>query len=217
MQSDASMRLPLFVFVMALAAPLAALAAPVAESPACALSASIPIGGATTLSWTTTNTQHFSIEGVGYLAPVSAGSIRVWVGTKTAYLGTALGKGGTASCITSVTQPPDASWPACTLSLKPASIPPGGTATLSWQTRNAEFLVLDNGIGTSTPVFRGQTLVSVATSTTYTGIAKSGEKTASCAITLGISAEPPPTCSMSVLRPIIGSGQSAVVYWESTD
>jgi len=215
MQSDASIRPLLFMFVAAIA-PFAALAAPVAESPTCSLSASVPIGGATTLSWTTTNTQHFSIEGIGYLAPVSAGSIRVRVGTTTAYLGTATGRGGIASCITSVTQPPDASWPACVLSLKPASIPPGGTATLSWQTRNAEFIVLDNGIGTSTPVLRGQTLVSAATSTTYAGIAKSGAKTASCAITLGISAELPPTCSMSVLRPMIGSGQSAVVYWEST-
>ena len=215
MQSDASVRHPLlFVFVVAIA-PLAVLAAPIAESSTCSLSASVPIGGATTLSWTTTNTQHFSIEGIGYLAPVSAGSIRVRVGTTTAYFGTASGTGGIASCITSVTQPPDASWPACVLSLKPASIPPGGTATLSWQTRNAEFFVLDNGVGTSTPISSGQTLVSVATSTAYSGVVKNGAKTASCAITLGVSAAPPPTCSMSVSRSTIIGGQSVTVSWES--
>ena len=213
-QSATYIRSLLLVFA-AVGVPLIAAGFSVVENPTCSLSASIPIGGATTLSWTTANTQHFLIEGIGYLAPVSAGSIRVRVGTTTMYLGTATGRGGVASCITSVTQPPDASWPACVLSLEPASIPPGDAATLSWQTRNAEFLVLDNGVGTSTPVSSGQIVISAATSTTYAGIAKSGAKTASCTILLHISAAPPPTCSMSVLRPMIGSGQSAVVYWES--
>jgi YD repeat-containing protein len=69
---------------------------------------------------------------------------------------------------TQVTQVAGAAAPTGTFSASPASISPGGSATLSWTSANATSAAIDNGVGAVSPVAGGSVQVSPSATTTYT-------------------------------------------------
>ena len=163
-------------------------------APSCTLSAvpsTISQGGMTTLSWTSANATSLSIDqGVGLVAP-AGGSVAVFPATSRTYTATATGSGGTATCAATVTVTAPPPPPTCALGATPASIPAGSAATLSWTTSNATSLVVDQGVGSVTPVAAGTRSVTPGTTTTYTATATGGGGTATCSVTVTVTGSVP--------------------------
>ena len=181
---------------------------PPPPSPTCTLDGSpisIVAGGSSILSWITTNATTFTIDqSIGPVIPVVGGSIMVAPVATTTYSGTAIGPGGVAHCSVQIKvtppPPPPPGAPTCTLSASPPSIPAGNTSSLSWTTANATTFVINQGVGTSTPVLGGSTTVSPTVTTTYTGTAEGPGGTTTCQTTIIVVPPPPPplpTCSLS--------------------
>ena len=98
--------------------------------------------------------------------------------------------------------------------IAPETIDAGESVTLSWETGNADQVVIDNGIGTvgvsgrwTTAPGSGETFTLIAT-----GPGGTVSKTASVAVKT-----PAPTAFLAVYPYEIEAGQNVVVYWSSTE
>ena len=111
--------------------------------------------------------------------------------TTTTYTATATGSGGTATCAATVTVTVPPGPPTCTLGATPASIPSGSAATLSWTTSNATSLVVNQGVGSVTPVAAGTRSVTPVTTTTYTATATGSGGTATCSVMVTVTGSVP--------------------------
>jgi hypothetical protein len=165
---------------------------PPPPAPTCTLVAnpnSITQGGSSSLQWTTTNANSFSIDnGVGSVSPVSGGSTTVSPTNTTTYTGTATGANGqTVTCqgTVTVTTPGGNPTPACFLNANPTSINQGGSATLTWGGTNIQSVSINNGIGNQN--VNGSTNVSPSNTTTYTGnfVSTTGQ-TITCSATVNV-------------------------------
>ena len=125
-------------------------------------------GGTSTLTWSTSNATSLTIDnGVGSVSPQS-GSVAVKVNSTTTFTATAQGPGGSTTATATVTVSPVT----VSLTASPNSIPPGGTATLSWTSNDAVTVVIDHGVGqVDPPQPSGSKSVSPAVTTTYTATA----------------------------------------------
>jgi peptidoglycan-associated lipoprotein len=88
--------------------------------------------------------------------------------------------------------PPPPPQPTASLTVNPGTIDKGQSATLTWQTSNANDVSIDNGIGAVQP--NGSQQVSPSDSTTYTLTAKGdgGTQTATARVTVNAPPPPPP-------------------------
>jgi peptidoglycan-associated lipoprotein len=88
--------------------------------------------------------------------------------------------------------PPPPPQPTASLTVNPGTIDKGHSATLTWQTSNANDVSIDNGIGAVQP--NGSQQVSPSDSTTYTLTAKGdgGTQTATARVTVNAPPPPPP-------------------------
>ncbi len=187
------------------------------QAPACTLSASpnsIQQGGSSTLTWTTSNATSVSIDnGIGGVA--TGGSYVVAPSQSTTYTLTATGPGGTVHCTAPITvtiTPP----PSCTLSASPSTVTNNGQTTLYWTTNNVTSFVIDQGVGSVSPVGSGSITVTPGGSRTYTGTATGPGGTVTCATTVSVNSyNPGPSCTMSVSPSTIDSGDSSTLRWDS--
>ncbi|MDR3546789.1 MAG: hypothetical protein P4M11_00700 [Candidatus Pacebacteria bacterium] len=147
--------------------------------------ASITTGSSSTLSWACTNST--SSTGSGFsTGSATSGSVSVSPTSTTSYTVTCTGTGGTAnhSATVTVTAPVK---PTVSLTANPTSISSGKNSQLSWTSSNATSCSIDQGVGTVTPVNRGNTNVSPSSTTTYTltctGSGGSATDTATVSIT----------------------------------
>ena len=124
----------------------------------------VTLGESTTISWQTTNTTEVTFDnGIGRKA--TTGSVVVTPMNTTTYTMTAIGAGGQSTrTITVEVNSPDAPQ-IDSFTASQASITPGQTVTLSWQTTDADTVTIDNGLGNQ-PV-DGQTSVTPMATTTY--------------------------------------------------
>lgn len=176
----------------------------------------VTAGQFSTLSWQSTGATSVSFSPAlpnedEQPLPLS-GSAPVVPTTTTTYTATATGQGGTtatASVTVTVTQPA----PTLTLTVSPASIIAGQKATLTWSSKNATTVTIDNGAGTVSPAASGTVDVTPSATTTYTATATGpgGSTTATAMVTvqqqLAITLTADPTS--------IASGQSATLTWAS--
>lgn len=124
--------------------------------------ATIGAGQSATLSWNSANATSLSIDqGIG---PVTApsGSMTVSPAATTTYTITATN--GTASATAQATVNTPLS---VVLTASPANITPGQQSKLTWNSRGATTLTIDNGVGAVTGA-QGSVTVSPAQTTTYT-------------------------------------------------
>jgi phospholipase C len=125
----------------------------------------VGVGQSTSLRWTSTNATGLSIDhGIGAIssASIANGSITVSPAANTTYTITATNSTAIATAQATVTAPLSV-----ILSASPANITPGQSSTLSWNSRGATSLTIDNGIGVQTAL-QGSVIVSPAQTTTYT-------------------------------------------------
>jgi hypothetical protein len=105
--------------------------------------------------------------------------------------------------------------PACTISIIPNSVPYGGSATVTWTSRNADHVVFQ-GLG---EVARsGSFPVKDITSTRALALAVVGSQGSSSCYTV-VNVEPvvvyTPTCVISAHPSVIKAGESASLSWGS--
>ncbi len=169
--------------------------------------ASIVVGSSSTLTWTSTGATSASInQGIG---TVAVNGSRVVSPTATlTYTITAKNSSGTTTATAKVTVviPP----PTVSFSASPATIPPGGSATLSWTTTGATSASIDQSIGTVALI--GSKVVKPTATKTYTITVKGsgGTVTAKAMVTVAAT---PPTVSFSATPAIIEPGQSSKLTW----
>ncbi len=109
--------------------------------------------------------------------------------------------------------------PTARLTASPLTIGRGRSATLQWNTTNAQSVTIDNSIGAVTPAAAGSTRVTPTETTTYTltatGVAGTPPVTASVTI---VVTEPWPTARLTVSPSRIVRGRrSAVLSWSTTN
>ncbi|HEX2792560.1 MAG TPA: hypothetical protein VHO23_02500, partial [Candidatus Paceibacterota bacterium] len=188
----------------------------VPDAPVCTLTASpstINEGGSSTLKWTTENATSVTInQGVGSVS--LNGSRAVSPQSSTTYTLTATGNGKTVNCYATVTVEKNPELPVCTLTASPTTIIRGSAATLTWTTKNATSVRIDQGIG---PVSANDTRSVMPTqTTTYTLTATGNGKTVYCdtIITVIPPQEPEsPVCTLTASPTQITRGGSAVLAW----
>ena len=197
---------------------------PPPSAPTCTLSASptsVSTGDYTTLTWTTTHADTFTIDhGIGSVSPAVGGSIHSGAITAdTTFTGTVVSPSGdtaTCSAVVSVNGGGGGGGgPTCSLTVSPTSYTTGGSATLSWGGSGISNVDISNGVATATSS-PGSAVVAPATvgSYTYTGTfhAQTGQ-TLTCTATLvvtggsggctgncgGGGGPPPPVITLSAL------------------
>ena len=80
----------------------------------------------------------------------------------------------------------------CSLTISPATVAPGQSATLSWSSTNSTSFSISPGIGSVAPNASGSRIITPSANTTYTGTAiftgaLSQTKTANCSATVSVS------------------------------
>jgi hypothetical protein len=192
---------------------------------------SVPVGGSTTLNWSTVNATSASIDGFGGV-PVS-GSLSInttGTGTITFYL-TASNSAGSSNASTtisvgSVSPPVTGSRPIAALYVSPSSITSGSAATLTWMTSGASTVTIDNGVkslvGVTGP--SGSISVSPSFTTTYTLTATNAYGSTYSSQVLTVMAAPispvyrwPTINDFHCSNTSVVLGNQAKLYWTVTD
>ncbi|MHB1351674.1 MAG: CAP domain-containing protein [Desulfobulbaceae bacterium] len=103
--------------------------------------------------------------------------------------------------------------PTVDLTSNVATIAPGDSATLSWNSRHGYSVTLDNGIGAVAA--SGSLVVTPAATTTYTIIVTGLAGTVTKSITITVSDSPPPTVRFRATPELIAIGGHALLSWSS--
>ena len=141
----------------------------------------VPFGQPAILTWNSTNTYSCTIEpGIGRVN--LNGSINVSPAATTTYTITATGYAGTTTSSAAVTVIP---LPTMNFSANPSSITVGESATLTWNSVNADSCVIEPGIGNVD--LSGSLVVSPMETTTYTIMATGPAGEASESVTINVA------------------------------
>jgi phospholipase C len=164
------------------------------------------------LSWTSTNATSVSITPIGAVTSTN-GAIDVSPEDTTTYTATATGPGGTSapqSVTVTVAKELDLLFQA-----NPPAITPGQSATLTWTTKGALALSIDNGIGSQSSVASGSVSVSPTTTTTYTATANgTNSQVLTSSVTVTVQNV---IVSLSASNPCIPAGNSTSLSWTSSN
>ena len=173
--------------------------------------ASIPSGGSSTLTWTSTNATSATLNGASVAVN---GSRSVSPTSTTTYTFVATSSSGAhASAQTTVTVGSSGS-PTAGISANPTSIVSGSSSTLTWTSTNATSATLN---GASVAV-NGSQSVSPTSTTTYNFVATgSSGTTASAQATITVTSGGPPTAGLSANPTSIVAGNSSTLTWTTTN
>jgi hypothetical protein len=173
-------------------------------------------GETSTLTWTSENTTHVDIPGVGTNLATSSSAV-VSPATTTTYTGTFYGEDDTQiTCQATITvTPPIVPAPTCALTANPTQVVLGGSSTLTWTSENTTRVDIP-GVGTNLAT-SSSAVVSPATTTTYTGTFYGEDDTQiTCQATITVTLTPEPSCSLSANPTRVSQGGTATLTWSST-
>ena len=147
----------------------AAVQAAAPTGPTVTLSASpttVAVGGASTLTWSSTNATSCTASG-GWLGtrPTSGSESTGALAASTTFTLTCTGAGGSASQSVTVAVTPA---PTVTLSASPTTVVAGGSSTLTWSSTNATSCSASGGWSGSKPVSGSESTGALTTTTTFT-------------------------------------------------
>jgi trimeric autotransporter adhesin len=177
--------------------------------------ATVGAGGASNLSWRSSNATACTAAG-GWSGPVATNG--TWsteaLSNTTVYELTCTGTGGSASQSATVTV--SALAPVITLGAKPSSVDAGGASVLVWSTDNA------TGCSASGAWSGGKTLAgsqpsgALTASATYTLTCTGVRGTASQSVTVSVKS-PAPTVSVAATPSTIANSTSSTLKWTATN
>jgi len=167
-------------------------------------------GESSTLNWQVENADEVTIEGVGSVDP-QTGTTNVSPIQTTVYTLTAKNAVSEAQAtVAVVVETPQPSFLRCQVT--PANIIVGETASLTWQTQNADQVTL-SGVG-AVPLNGSQT-VSPTGNTTYTLTASNANGSISCPLTVQVTDGEVPRILRFIANPMqILAGTSATLLWQ---
>jgi outer membrane protein OmpA-like peptidoglycan-associated protein len=175
---------------------------------------SIPTGGSSTLSWSTSGATSVSISpGIGTVT--ANGSTTVSPASTTTYTLSATGSDGRT--ITAAVQVTVGAVTAqiVRFAANPASIPTGGQTTLSWSTNNATSVSISPGVGTVSA--NGSTTVSPTATTVYTLSATGTDgKTVTATAQVTVGAVTAQIVRFAASPSTIGLGASSTLSWSTS-
>ncbi|MEA2112892.1 MAG: hypothetical protein U9P50_02880, partial [Patescibacteria group bacterium] len=190
--------------------------------PTCSMTAnptSIQTGSSSNIAWTASDATSAVInQGVGSVSPIS-GSRTVSPTTTTTYTGTFTNTAGGVTCSVTVTVSATPPTPSCTLTASPSSIQTGSSSDIAWTASDATSAVINQGVGSVSPISGSRTVSPTAT-ITYTMTVTGTGGTGTCSATIAVSSTPPsnnPTCSLTVNPNAVVRGNSATLSWTSTN
>ena len=107
--------------------------------------------------------------------------------------------------------------PSVSFNANPEVINSGGASTLSWTSKKADTVIIDNGIG-DVPL-NGSISVTPLDSTTYTITASGSSGTASSSVTVTVntSGPQPPSVSINASTTLLLQGESSTLSWNSSN
>ena len=170
-------------------------------------------GKNSTLSWSISGATSASINnGVGSAA-VPTGTFVVTPSSTTTYMLTAQ-NGQYSFSYKNVTVTINNPKSSVTLSADKTSITAGDYVTLSWTSKNATAVSIDNGVGSVTPVTSGSKKVYPTTTTTYTATATSshGDSSKSNSVTVTVTPHTP-TVIFTADPTAVKSGTKSTLSW----
>jgi hypothetical protein len=173
----------------------------------------IRLGETSTLEWATTNTTHVLIEpDVGMQSPT--GSFQVSPEVTTAYRLTAVGESGTANTeltvvVASGNQPFIQRFIAT-----PSTIQAGQSATLTWETVNADSVTIDNGVGQQPASGSFQVTPTQTTIYNLTAVGPGGTAALPVTVTVQASGEPR-VIRFDATPSTIPVGGTSTLVWET--
>jgi carbon monoxide dehydrogenase subunit G len=178
-------------------------------------------GGSTTLKWTTENAYAVSIASIGSVALDGSKKINNVNASRT-YVLTATGRGGTVTCTKKITVRPlkPQPKPVCDISVYPGAVVKGGSAKLTWTSKNATSAHLNKGIG-AVAVNGSKNVTDIKYETTYTLTVKGKGGTATCHTKVKVKDVPPPPpkpiqCYIDPEKWEITEGESVLLKWGSS-
>jgi uncharacterized repeat protein (TIGR01451 family) len=178
---------------------------------------SVLTGSSTTLSWSTTNATHVSIDnGIGSVA--DDGSIVVTPLVSTTYNLTVYGTNNqTAHCSIPVTVTNHPA-PTCdSFTATPNLVMVGDSILLSWETTNANNVSINNGVGVV--ALDGTATVTPLTSTTYKLTVQGAQnQSVECSVPVTVTNYPVPSCDAFSATPnTIMVGDEVLLSWETSN
>ena len=174
--------------------------------------ATIIEGSSSTLSWTSANADTASIDqGIVSVTPNTSGSQSVSPVITTTYTITATNDSGTSTDSVTVTVNNLPTIDSFITDL--ATITEGDTATLSWAVTNADSISINQGIGTV--IASGTQAVTPSVTTTYTLTATNIYGSRNSNVTIIVNELP--TVSISAMPVSISDGESAILFWNTTN
>lgn len=186
---------------------------PASAPPTVSLSAnptSVAPGGATVLTWSSTNATSCSSANIPGVSATS-GSSGANPSSTTTYTVTCTGAGGSASASATVTVS-SSSVPSVTLTPTPSTVAPGGTSNLTWSSTNATSCSSTNVPNVSAT--SGSSGVTPSSTTTYTVTCTGPGGSASGSATVTVSSVQGQTASLTASPPNpITSGQTVTLYY----
>ncbi len=146
--------------------------------------ASITAGGATTMTWHTTNANAVSIENLGSVSV--NGSMVVHPTQSRNYILTATGNGGSVTCTDSVQVTPVQTTVRCdSFTASHTSIGKGNATVLNWATTGATEVSISPSVGTVS--LDGNKTVNLFQDTTFTLTARNGSITDTCQLSIDVT------------------------------
>lgn len=177
----------------------------------------VPYGGTNVrLTWNTTNATSVVIDhGVGAVA--ADGSKTVFVDANTTFTLTAKGAGGNDTCTVPVHVAPAKVATCDSFTASPSNLPyGGGNVTLTWNTTNANSVVINNGVGTVAA--DGSKTVYVQNDTTFTLTAQGTDGNDSCQATVHVGNAVSPHCDyLRASDNYVEEGDRVTLSWETTN
>jgi lysophospholipase L1-like esterase len=173
----------------------------------------VPIGGTTQLTWTSTNATACTASGAWAGAKTTSGSTTSGaISANATFTLTCTGAGGTASDTKSVAA---VGPPTVNLVVSPANVASGGTTALSWTTSYATSCTATGGWSGAEPPVGNATSGALSANTTFTLTCTGVGGTGSDSKTVTVAAAP--TVSLTVSPATIASGAKTTVSWTSTN
>jgi hypothetical protein len=202
----------------AVAATVTVTANPVPTATLTANPTSVASGGASTLTWSSTNATSCTASGGWSGALATTGSQSTGAPTTSAaYSLTCTGPGGTstpAAAIVTVTTSPT---PTATLTANPTTIASGGSSTLTWSSTNATSCTATGGTFAGAKATSGSQSTGALTANTTYSLTCTGTGGTSTAASATVTIAPVPTASLTANPTAVVSGAASTLTWSSTN
>jgi len=200
-------------------------APPTSDAPTVMLQASPPTiasGGASTLTWSTTNATSCVASAGWSGTQATSGSTSTGVlSASTSYTLTCAGSAGTTPAsatapvtVTSSAPPPE---PTVTLAASPTSVAAAGASTLTWSTANASACAASGGWSGTKATSGSASTGALSATRSYTLTCSGTAGTTPAAATATVSVIPKPTVTLTANPASVTSGAASTLTWSSSN